>query len=122
MALTPAHFLAYMLDPKEKSSTYALTNEEAKSALEFAKIKYTDSLVALVIKFQAKSTPFKEIFFAENVTSSVTVYEWWKSQENEIEKFNPTVFKSIEQLLTAKASSASVERIFSSFGLVHSKL
>jgi hypothetical protein len=32
------------------------------------------------------------------------------------------VLQMIEQLLTAIASSASIERIFSTFGLVHSKL
>lgn len=122
MALTPAHFLAYMLDPKEKNSSYKLTQEEVNTALDFAKTKYTDSFVCLIVKFQAKSSPFQELFFDESVTSHVTVYEWWKSQEKDIEKFNPTVFQGIEQLLTAKASSASVERVFSSFGLVHSKL
>lgn len=124
MALTPAHFLAYMLDPKEKNSALELTEEEKKAAFDFAKSKYSSSsLLPLIVKFQSKiSSPFQESLFENEVTSQVTAYEWWKSQKNDIDKYNDKVFLIIEQLLTAQASSASVERIFSSFGLVHSKL
>ncbi|KAJ8892937.1 hypothetical protein PR048_005518 [Dryococelus australis] len=62
MALIPAPFLAYMLDPKEKKSSLDLTEEE-----------------------------------------------------------NAWHLILLNQLLTAEASSASLERVFSLFGLVHSK-
>lgn len=121
MALTATHFLSYMLDPREKASAHELTQEEKTSAFDFAKSKYP-ALLPLIIKFNAKSTPFHEPYFDSDITSCVTPYEWWKSQKEEIDTFNNTLFSNIEQLLTAQATSASVERVFSSFGLVHSKL
>lgn len=121
MALTPAHFLAYMLDPRYSQSE--LSEQEKKDALNFAKQKYPcNSMITLIVKFNAKTSPFDEHFFEQNVVKEVTSYEWWKSQEIEISKFNNKVFTEVEQLLTAKASSASVERMFSTFGLVQSKI
>mgnify|MGYP000117808826 CR=1 FL=1 len=124
MAITPVHFLAYILDPKEKTTEMDLTSEERNTALNFAGERYPGtSLLALIIKFQAKSSPpFHKAFFEPEVTKVVTAYDWWKSHKSELDKFNDKVFPVIQQLFTAKASSASVERIFSSFGLVHSKL
>lgn len=119
MALTATHFLTYMLDPRQKVSD--LTQEEKTSALDFAKSKYQE-LLPFIIKFNAKSTPFQESYFDYEITSCVTPYEWWKSQKEEIDRLNNTVFSIIEQLFTAQATSASVERVFSSFGLVHTKL
>lgn len=122
MAMTPAHFLAYLLDPKEKSQECDLTDEEKTMALDFAKNKYSESFLALVIKFQAKSVPFRETLFSPQVTAKVSAYEWWRSQKNDLDKYDNQMFPIIEQLFTAQASSASVERIFSSFGIVQSKL
>lgn len=123
MAMTPPHFLAYMLDPKERASGMELTTEEKKIALDFAKERYSDAcLLLIIVKFQSRSSPFQEALFTPQLTNEVAAYDWWKSQKTEIEKISSNAFPAIEQLLTAKASSASVERIFSSFGLVHSKL
>ena len=123
MAITPAHLLAYMLDPREKTPDLDLTTEEKESALEFANERYPDSqLLPLIIKFQAQSSPFQKTLFQQQVTEEVTAYDWWKSQRNDLNKFNVKVFPIIRQLFTARPSSASVERIFSSFGLVHSKI
>lgn len=100
-----------------------LSENKKKLGLDFAASKYGAScLIPLIVQFHAQAQPFQESLFSESVVSQVYVYEWWKSQKNTIGKFNPNVFPIIEQLLTAQASSASVERMFSSFGLVHSKL
>lgn len=126
MALTPTHFLAYIIDPKQIINTephLQLTENEKKIGLDFACSKYASAyLLPLIIKFQAKASPFMESFFHESVVTEVSAHEWWKSQKEAIDAVNTDVFSIIEQLLTAQASSASVERIFSSFGLVHSKL
>lgn len=126
MALTPVHFLAYTLDPKQIIKTdphLQLSENEKKMGFDFANLKYGSTfLLPLIIKFQAKVSPFVESFFNESVINEVSSYEWWKSQKKAIDAINPDVFSIIEQLMTAQSSSASVERIFSSFGLVHSKL
>lgn len=125
MAMSEAHFLAYMLDPKEKSPELDLTQEEKSKALDFAKAKYPEpesDILPIIIKFQAKSAPFQKQFFQNSVASKVTTIEWWKSQKVDIDKVDSNIINVIEQFYTAQASSAGVERIFSSFGLVQSKL
>lgn len=57
--------------------------------------------------------------FQENVIRTINSLDWWKSQAD---RLNLKTNEVVIQLLTAKASSAGVERVFSSFGLVHSKL
>jgi len=47
--------------------------------------------------------------------------DWWRSHKQVLTP-DPEVLQSILQLLTSVASSAGVERVFSSFGLVQSKL
>lgn len=118
MCITPYHLLAFLIDP---TKTQSLTYTEKNIALQTAKELYPDSgLLPLIIKFLAKSEPFNDIMFQDDILKSVKPIDWWKSQRNAdiIEKELPI----ITQLLCAAASSASVERIFSTFGLVHSKL
>ena len=50
----------------------------------------------------------------------LTSLEWWKSQEKDIQ--DKIILDIVERLLTSVASSAGVERAFSTFGVVHSKL
>lgn len=56
--------------------------------------------------------------FADDVLKKVTPVNWWKS----LKHLDSETVEVIISLLTAVASSAGVERIFSSFGLIHSKL
>jgi len=57
--------------------------------------------------------------FADSVVTDVQPLVWWKAQAGRLHLDTISV---ANQLLTATASSAGVERVFSSFGLVHSKL
>ncbi|KAJ8890706.1 hypothetical protein PR048_010215 [Dryococelus australis] len=95
-------------DKNEKKTSLDLIEEEKCMAFDFAKEIYSmSSLLPLIVKFQSKSLPFQELLFENELTST---YEWWRT------------FLSVEQLLTTKSSSASVEKVFSSFGLMHFKL
>lgn len=119
-ALTPYHFIAYMVDPSKQK--YMLTADEKNLALETINEMYGNTgLLPLVIKFNARSLPFKNIMFSEEITKNVSGIQWWLSQSND----DPEIKKQIpvlKQFLCAIASSASVERVFSTFGLVHSDL
>ncbi|XP_063222783.1 uncharacterized protein LOC134531131 [Bacillus rossius redtenbacheri] len=117
--LDGAHFLAYLVDPRFCGQH--LTADERSEALSFAnnRYKHIKSLFPIIIKFQAKSTPFHNFLFDENVISKVSPIDWWKMNIN---SDTTEVMDVIEPLLTATASSASVERIFSTFGLVQSTL
>ena len=56
------------------------------------------------------------MFFPEALTDPLT---WWKAQSCVLD---PAMVSLAEQLLTARASSAGIKRIFSTFGFVHSKI
>lgn len=73
-----------------------------------------------IIKFMAKSEPFHDFLFDSTIVNEIEPADWWKSQTTG--NNNKGILEMTEQLFTAQASSASVERIFSTFGLVQSKL
>lgn len=109
------------MDPTKINNQVKLTEGEKEEALTIAAEVYPDSgLLPLIIKLQAKSDPFKQIMFSEQILSKVSANEWWTSQKDVPDIKN--VLSIIKQLICGVASSASVERVFSSFGLVHSKL
>ncbi|CAK9299166.1 unnamed protein product [Gordionus sp. m RMFG-2023] len=117
-ALTPAHFLAYILNPKY---TLNLTNDEREMALEYAAETFSNSnILPIIIQFQAKSEPFKKIMFCRAILDDVTPLDWWISQENIFE--NKSIIKIVKQLFTASSSTPSAERVFSTFGLLDPKL
>ena len=61
---------------------------------------------------------FKEYLFKENTINNILPNDWWKYI-----RLNDSRQKDIiEGLMGAKSSSAGVERIFSAFGLIQSKL
>lgn len=123
MAVTPAHLLSYLLDPKTKDTSLELSADKKKQALKYAQKKFPhNSLLPLALKFCAKSTPFQKYIFEDDFVNISTPIEWWRSQETDIKQFNNEVFSEVELILTAKATTANVERIFSSFGLGQSKL
>ena len=117
IALTPAHFLAYLLDPRYKDGTL-LTTEEQESAMEFLS-EYNPLAVPSVLSYIAKSKPFGSYMFAPEVLKKTDPLVWWKSQASLLDK---NIMSLVEQLFTARASTSNIERIFSTFGLVHSKL
>jgi len=69
------------------------------------------------MKFQGHLKPFLEFHFGPDVTSSMSAAEWWRSHTQALSA-GPEIMNSILQVLTSVASSAGVERMFSSYGLV----
>ena len=69
--------------------------------------------------YKAEASPFKSFMYKQNVLDSVKPLDWWKSHADHL---NQETVSVVHQLLIATASSAGVERVFSSFGLVHSNL
>lgn len=114
--ITKAHMLANMLHPALQGKM--LSSEEMNITMEYANEKYA-TLVPVIMKFQAKSPPFQAFKFTESVTKTLTAIEWWDSHTAMLDS---DILLSVRQLLTAVASSSGVERVFSSYGLVHTKL
>ncbi|CAG9823150.1 unnamed protein product [Phaedon cochleariae] len=96
MASTPpAHFLANLLDHRFREA------------------------FPIIINYQAKCAPFEHMFskhLIENENSKVKPLAWWRSMNN----INTTSMELAQQLHTAIALSANIERLFSSYGSVHS--
>src|SRR5271155_1305598 len=116
MALTPSHLLANIIHPKYCGKT--LTDAEYEAGMEHASTKYSQ-IIPNLVNFKAKAPPFPQFMFQENVIQTVSPLGWWKSQAD---RLNQKTNEAVIQLLTATASSAGVERVFSTFGLVHSNL
>ncbi len=55
----------------------------------------------------------------DSVTKCMSAAEWLRSHSNELDS---DVISAAQQLLSAVASSSGVERVFSNYGIVHSKL
>lgn len=75
--------------------------------------------IATVLLFKAQEPPFHDYFFLEEVTTKISPLAWWKSFENKVpEHFLDYVLR----IFSCVASSAGLERLFSTFGFVHSKI
>lgn len=120
-ALTPAHFLAYLLDPN--SEVQCLTLNEKDQAVNFVKEKYGEtSLLSILLKFIVRSPPFNGTLFDKESLESLNILEWWKSIALLKNCVGQKEFDAIQLLCTAKGTTAGIERMFSTFGLVHTKL
>jgi len=75
----------------------------------------------LLVAYDTQSAPFPQSFFSEPMlTVSPTV--WWKGVlKNTKAEINHKFSRLAVRLLSAPASSASIERIFSNFGYIHNK-
>ncbi len=79
-------------------------------------------MLTILLKFIVQSSPYNEAFFEKETVESVNTLEWWKSLAIIKGCIGDKELAAIEILFTAIATSAEIERMFSSFGLVHSKL
>ncbi len=112
--ITRAHLLANLIHPSFQGK---LLSAGLNNAMDYA-IMFP-SLVKVIMKFQAKSSPFHAFKFSDFVTKCMSDVEWWRSHSNVLDS---DVISAAQQLLSAVASSSGVERVFSSYGIVHSKL
>ena len=113
-AITPAHLLANLLDPRYRGR--CLSSEEVSSAENYVE-EYFPNFLPTLMSYRGKSTPFKEIYFNDTVIHTLSPLAWWQSfPDLKDNLLLPT------QLYTAVASSAGLERVFSCFGLVQSKI
>ena len=119
MALVSHHYLANMLDhrflgqnltPLQKQKAFDLLNST------------NPEFVPLVMALTTKSSPFpKYLFSAQFQTTKPMI--WWKSVAIPDSEWPKKEFLELcEQLFSAVAATAGLERIFSSFGLIQSKL
>lgn len=116
MAMTPYHYLANLLDHRFRGEK--LNPNQLEMAMEYVHLYHPEAL-AIIINYQAKTFPFKEYLFTIHSVENVKPIAWWMALKNNL---NNATLNLVVQLHTAVASSAGIERLFSSFGIVHSKL
>lgn len=122
MALQGLHYTANMLDHRFLGRN--LNNEQKKQAYDFITEEVDENFAPFIMALTAKAHPFPKFMFGESFKNTCPLL-WWTSVTLEDEERWPQKEKFIkfcEQLLTATASTAALERCFSTFGLVQSKL
>lgn len=123
-AITPYHIIAFMLSPscavKSQRQNILLKPEEKETAIKKCEEEFPELLV-LLLRFYSKLSPYNGPIMSESVITSMTDIEWWTSIFSLVD-VNTAQKNAVTQLMTATASSAGIERIFSTFGLVHSDL
>jgi hypothetical protein len=120
LAIQSMHCLAYMLHPKYKGAK--LSEEQQEQARQWIADRHP-ALLPFVISFLPEDELYPRSFFAPQVISKLDPVSWWKSLKKVTKTLKIQELGNImTHLLSCPASSALVERVFSSFGIVHTKL
>ena len=114
MCLTDFHKLAFLLDPRYLN-TNVLDAAEQESALQKAFELHPD-LVAVIAQFRAKASPFIKSYY--EVAQQINPHDWWSLAAD----IPQSVKDIIIGLLSCSPSTASLERLFSSYGWIHSEI
>lgn len=125
LAMTPSHFLSYLLTPKYNGQAKSsLKPKELEQVYQFLTNQHGDvgeELNTKIIHFGLKTAPFDGPLMSEKMMKSLTAIHWWKAFQDTKQLLSKKEEYIIQQHLTARATSASIERTFSTFGYVHSK-
>jgi len=118
-AIQPFHFVAYILHPTFRGAQ--LIHSQREEANQWIVAQHPEFL-PLFIAFDTQSAPFPQSFSSEAMLKQLPIL-WWKAvlKNSKVEVHHK--FSSLAvRLLSAPASSASIERMFSNFGYIHNKL
>jgi hAT family C-terminal dimerisation region len=122
MTLGPMHCLANMLDHRYLGNN--LSDDQKSCVYEYlanSDNTHHAELIPFVVAVQHGET-FPQYLFKDSF-KSVTPMTWWKEAAKNIRiPLREQMIDLCCQLFSAVASTAALERIFSSFGLGHSKL
>lgn len=117
--VTPVHFLAHMLNPIYMGK--GIDEAKQEIARQWLHDNIDSTFLPLVIAFQAESSPYPKSFFSESVKYTIGPDVWWAAMK----KINDIDLKFVEftlHLMNCCASSSSIERLFSKFGIIQNKL
>ena len=113
-AITTEHLVAYHIHPRYQGEK--LTPAQRIQVTEWMADR---ELLQPFISLQAQESPFPKTFFAESVRS-MEPCTWWKATSSF--GVSPQLITIANTLLSTPPSSASIERIFSNFGAIHTKI
>jgi len=118
-AVTDNHFLANLLHPKYKGKHLSEADEEAAWQLLLMLHPEHPEIIADLCAFTAGSDPFPASFLSSTCVDRMSPVVWWTFVSNCKCKVSPPLRSTALHL---PSSSAAIERVFSNFGLVQSKL
>lgn len=121
-AVTSYHFLANLLHPKYRGKN--LPAEAAESARQLLLSLTPDNPETIVelCAFTAGTEPFPPSLMSPSCTDTISPTVWWTSILHSKCTVSPLLIKTAQQLLQLPSSLAAIERIFSNFGLIQTKL
>ena len=115
-AFTPYHFLAYILHPKYTPGKQ-LSEDQRLKAENFIIDFYSDFLPNYY-SFFAQEAPFLKARFNACALATPPSSWWCSLQTSKNPNLNQIFVSFASRLMSAPASSASLERFFSTFGYV----
>lgn len=121
-AVTPFHLLANMLDPQFFGAR--LSSKQESEAEDFLKSR-NDEWLPILMSLKIKDEMFPENMFEKNVIEKLPGAKWYMLLKKKNAKTNriPDEFLDfVINLLVCPASTASLERIFSTYGLIWTDL
>jgi hypothetical protein len=117
-AMTPYHFVAHILHPKYRGKK--LTASQCDAAQEAVLNKCPDA-VPDFLNFMSESVVIPSALSSQSVISKVNAKVWWSCLDRSNVVGN-SLCEFARKVLPMPCSSASLERIFSNFGTVQTKL
>lgn len=121
-AITPAHLIAYWMHPQYMGTK--LSADDELNAEQWIISKNPDFLPFLMA-FKIKDNDFYPSSMFRKEVLELSALKWWqilKQKNNKTHKFPDEFLEFMIGLMSCPASSASIERMFSTYGLVWSKL
>ena len=119
---TDNHFLVNLLHPKYKGKHLSEADEEAICQLLLKLHPEHPEVIADLCAFTTGSDPFPASLLSSACVDRMSPVVWWTSVSNCKCKVSPPLISTALKLLHLPSSSTAIERVFSNFGLVQSKL
>lgn len=112
-----------MLSPRYFETSQSLSENEVKKGMAYIEEEFPVSFLSKYFKLKAQLLPYEGTIMKSEVIHNMRDYEWWQSffATNKSYFSKEEIWKT-SQLMTAMCSSADIERVFSSFGQIHTKL
>lgn len=121
-AVTDHHLLANLLHPTYKGKKLSEAQEEAARQLLLKLHPEHPEVIADLCAFTAGAEPFPPSLLSSGCVDQMSPILWWTSVSNCKSRVSRALINTAKQLLILPSSSAAIERVFSNFGLVQTKL
>lgn len=108
-----------MLHPKFMGA--GLYNNDKKEARKHVEERFSSNFLPLIILFSIKKKPFPSSFFSDAMVQ-LNPINWWEALKQNTKEIDDSFLIFASNLFKSCASSAGIERIFSNFGFLQSKV